>query len=164
MVYAMHMTWYYSHQPLLERMNCFENVNSYLTIRTIVWLTEACALVLYMLARLSIKPGTSVMMNDTVIKMERSCRYLGHKITGGLDDNEGIIGQQIFNHCSVNVKKSFYPYCCSFYTCHLWCRYTVRQYKQIHVAYDDVFRQLMGYYKFCSANGVFVKNRIANFE
>ena len=37
-----------------------------------------------------IKPGTSVMVNDTVIKMESSCRYLGHMITGGLDDNEDI--------------------------------------------------------------------------
>ena len=30
------------------------------------------------------------MMNDTVIKMESSCRYLGHMITDGLDDNEDI--------------------------------------------------------------------------
>ena len=30
------------------------------------------------------------MMNDTVIKMESSCRYLVHMITDGLDDNEDI--------------------------------------------------------------------------
>ena len=40
--------------------------------------------------KLKIKPGTSVIMNDTVIKMESSCRYLGHMITDGLDDNEDI--------------------------------------------------------------------------
>ena len=30
------------------------------------------------------------MMNDTVIKTENSCRYLGHMITDGLNDNEDI--------------------------------------------------------------------------
>ena len=30
------------------------------------------------------------MMNDTVIKLESSCRCLGHVIRDGLDDNEDI--------------------------------------------------------------------------
>ena len=40
--------------------------------------------------KLKIKPGTSVMMNDTVIKVESSCRYLDHMITDGLDNNEDM--------------------------------------------------------------------------
>ena len=58
------------------------------------------------------------MMNDTVIKMESSCRYLGHMITDGLDDNEDIKRQlrsfygkanmllRTFNYCSADVKKT----------------------------------------------------------
>ena len=52
---------------------------------------EQKTVLLYLMPeKLKIKPGTSVMMNDTVIKMESSCRYLGHMITDGLDDNEDI--------------------------------------------------------------------------
>ena len=117
------------------------------------------------------------MMNDTVIKMESSCRYLGHMITDGLDDNEDIKRQlrsfyrkanmllRTFNYCSADVKKQlFSSYCGSLYTCHLWCNYTVRQYRQMHVAYNNVFRRLMGYHNFCSASGMFVENRIDNFD
>ena len=57
------------------------------------------------------------MMNDTVIKMNIPCRYLGHMITDGLDDNEDIKRQlrsfygkanrllRTFNYCSADVKK-----------------------------------------------------------
>ena len=68
--------------------------------------------------KLRIKPDTSVMMNDTVIKMESSCRYLGHMIT---DDNEDIRRQlrsfygkanmllRTFNYCSADVEKRCFP-------------------------------------------------------
>ena len=79
---------------------------------------EQKTVLLYLMPeKLKIKPGTSVMMNDTVIKMESSCRYLGHMITDGLDDNEDIKRQlrsfydkanmllRTFNYCSADVKK-----------------------------------------------------------
>ena len=96
---------------------------------------------------------------------------------GGLDDNKGIKHQlrtcygkanvllRTFNYCSANRKKQlFSSYCGSLYTCHRWCKYTLRQYRQMHVTYDIVFRRLMGYRKFCSASGMFVENRIDNFD
>ena len=140
---------------------------------------EQKTVLLYLMPqKLKIKPGTSVMMNDTVIKMESSCRYLGHMVTDGLDDNEDIKRQlrsfygkanmllRTFNYCSADVKKKqlFSSYCGSLYTCHLWWNHTVRQYRQMHVAYNNVFRRLMGYHKFCSASGMFVENRIDNFD
>ena len=64
----------------------------------------------------------------------------------------------------IYYKQLFSSYCGSLYTCHLWCNYTVRQYRQMHVAYNNVFRRLMGYHKFCSASGMFVENRIDNFD
>ena len=127
--------------------------------------------------KLKIKPGTSVMINDTVIKMDSSCRYLGHMITDGLDDNEDIKHQlrsfygksnmllRTFNYGSADVKKQlFFSYCGSLYTFHLWCKYTVRQYRQMHVAYNNDFRRLMGNHKFCSGSGMFVENGIDNFD
>ena len=118
------------------------------------------------------------MMNDTVIKMVSSCRYLGHVVTDGLDDSEDIKRQlrslydkanmllRTFNYWTADVKKKqlFSSYCGSLYTCHLWRKYIVRQYRQMQVAYDNVFRLLMGYHKFCSASGMFVENRNDNFD
>ena len=112
--------------------------------------------------------------------MESSRKYLGHMITDGLDDNEDIKRQlwsfygkaanmllRSFNICSADVKKqkqSFSSYCGSLYTCHLWYHNTVRWYRQMHVAYNNVFRGLMAYHKFSSASGMFVENRIDNFD
>ena len=89
------------------------------------------------------------MMNDIVIKMESSCRYLGRIITDGLDDNEDIKRQlrsfygnanillRTFNYCSANVIIQLFSSCCGIlYTCHLWCKYAVRQYRQMHVGYN----------------------------
>ena len=67
--------------------------------------------------KLRVKPDTSVMMNDVVIKMESSCRYLGHVVTDSLEDIEDIKRQlrslygkanmllRTFNYCSADVKK-----------------------------------------------------------
>ena len=68
-------------------------------------------------------------------------------ITDGLDDNEDIKRQlryfygkanmllRTFNYCLGYVKKKLFVfYCSSLYTCHLWWKYTVRQYRQMHVA------------------------------
>ena len=83
---------------------------------------EQKTVLLYLMPeKLKIKPGTSVMMNDTVIKMESACRYLGHMITDDLDDNEDIKRQlrsfygkanmllRTFNYCSADVKKNCFP-------------------------------------------------------
>ena len=62
-------------------------------------------------AKLGIKPETPVK-NDTVIKMECSCIYLGHMTADVVDDNEYI-------------KR---------YICCVWCKYTVCQNKEVCVA------------------------------
>ena len=70
-----------------------------------------------------------------------------------------------FSQGSYHVKlQLFSSYCGRLYTCHLWCNYTVKQYREIQAAYDNVFRRLMGYEKFCSASGMFVENRSDTFD
>ena len=65
---------------------------------------------------------------------------------------------------SEEKKQLFSSYCGSLYICHMWCKYTVRQYRQVLVAYDNVSRRLMGYHTFCSASGLSVEDRIDNFD
>ena len=55
-------------------------------------------------------------------------------------------------------------YCCSMYTAFLWCDFTQRKYRQLEVAYNNVFRRFLGYDKYCSASSMFVKNRTDGFD
>ena len=116
-------------------------------------------------------------MNGNLIKVECSCKYLGHMITSKLSDNDDIKRQirsfygkanmlvRTFSQYSDHVKlQLFSSYCGSLYSCHLWCNYTVKQYREIQGAYNNVFRRLMGYEKFCSASGMFVANRSDSFH
>ena len=112
-------------------MNCFECVNSFLKKSGLKFNEQKSVLLYFMPEKLRVKPGTSVMMNDTAIKMESSCRYLGHMITDGLHDNEDIKRQLSSVYGKANML--------------------------LHAAYNNVFMRLMGYHKFCSASGMFLE-------
>ena len=82
--------------------------------------------------------------------VECSCKYLGRMITNKLSNNEDIKRQmQCFNgiymllrtvsQCLYHVQlQLFSSNCGSLNTCHLWCNCTVKEYRQIQVAYDNV--------------------------
>ena len=70
----------------------------------------------------------------------------------------------IFGSCSVAVKRQlFMAYCGSFYTSNLWCNYTQQQINKLKVAYNNIFRKLMYYDRYCSASDMFVTNRVSNY-
>ena len=50
------------------------------------------------------------------------------------------------------------------YTAFLWCDFTQRKYRQLEVAYNNVFRRFLGYDKYCSASSMFVENRTDGFD
>ena len=104
---------------------------------------------------------TSVMMKDNVIKMECSYRYLGHMITDGFDNIQTYQSKYatayfrlLFSQCE---KKWLFPLLVV--VLHLpimVCKNIVRQHKQMHIAYYNVIRWLMGYHRFCSASEMFL--------
>ena len=59
------------------------------TVRTKIQWREYSALVLYV-RKVENQIRNFCMMNDTVINMESSCRYMGHMIAGDLDANDDI--------------------------------------------------------------------------
>ena len=102
-------------------------------------------------------------------------KYLGHMITNKISDNEDIKRQMLsfmaklicYYARPVNAR-AMSNYSCSHltievYACHLWCNYTVKQYRQSEVA-DKMFRRLVGYEKFCSASDIFVENPSDKFD
>ena len=123
------------------------------------------------------KPCLNICLNGAPIPVETSCRYLGHIIANDLNDNEDIRRQlrcfygrsnmllRTFGACSYGVKLLLImSYCGSMYTSSIWCKYTKKQYHQIEVAYNNVFRRLFGYDRFSSASNMFVDNRVDKFE
>ena len=122
-------------------------------------------------------PCINICLNGAPIPVETSCRYLGHIIANDLNDNEDIRRQlrcfygrsnmllRTFGACSYTVKLLlFMSYCGSLYTSSIWCKYTKKQYYQMEVAYNNVFRRFFGYDRFSSASQMFVENRAENFE
>ena len=82
----------------------------------------------------------------------------------GIFYGKAIMLLRTFNQCSDHVKLQLFSYYFgSLYSCHLWCNYTVKH-REIQVAYNNAFRRLMCYEKFCSASGMFVANRSDNFD
>ena len=104
-------------------------------------------------------------------------RYLGHNIANDLNDNEDIRCQlrrfygrsnillRTFVACSYTMKLLlFMSYCGSLYTSSIWGKYTKKQYYQMEVACNNIFRRFFGYDRFSSASQMFVENRAENFE
>ena len=94
-----------------------------------------------------------------------------------LNDNEDIRRQlrcfygrsnmslRTFGACSYTVKLLLcMSYCGSLYTPIIWCKYSKKQYYQMEVAYNNVFRRFFGYDRFSSVSQMFVENRAENFE
>ena len=126
---------------------------------------------------IQIKPQCNVYMNGSHLRMDCTYKYLGHIITDDLKDNNDIQRQirgfyaksnmllRTFSKCSYLVKKHlFMSYCGSIYSMYLWCSYGKKYYRRMEVAYNNVFRRLLGYDKRCSASGMFVNERVDNFE
>ena len=123
------------------------------------------------------RPSALLYLNGSIMKTETSYKYMGHIIDNNLNDNKDIERQlrnfygksnmllRALSSCSYAVKlQLFMSYCGSMYTAFLWCDFTKRQYRQLEVAYNNVFGRRMGYDKYCSASGMFVENRTDGFD
>ena len=131
----------------------------------------------FKLYKFKAKPSTKLYLNGSIMITERSYKYLGRVIDNDLNDNKDIERQLInffgksnmllrtFSSClyAANLQL-FMSYCGSMYTAFLWCYFTKRQYRQLEVAYNNVFRRLWGYDKYCSASGMFVENKTDGFD
>ncbi len=98
-----------------------------------------------------------VVLADKQIKCVSSHKYLGVFITCNQKDdisieqqmkNVYVRGNMIirnFKHCSESVKcQLFKSYCTSFYCSPLWCYNTMESVRRLKVAYNRIFRILMG--------------------
>ena len=115
----------------------------------------------------------SFYLNNNLIPIDKSCKYLGHFICSDLRDHsdmdrqrkrlyvQGNMIKRNFDKCTESVKvKLFRTYCTSLYTPHLWWKYSGNKLNQLYVAYNNSFRIIIRQPPWCSASHMFVTRKV----
>ena len=111
-----------------------------------------------------------------VLKNVDSNKYLGVQIESNQKDDASMNAQRVnmycrgniiirkFKHCSDNVKTQlFQSYCTNFYCAPLWCNYSAESFRQVKVAYNKIFRNLLGLDRRTSMSAAFVTRHLNPF-
>ena len=118
-----------------------------------------------------------VFLGKQEITLVNGYKYLGHFISDNLNDDVDIKSQtrliyargnmlsRNFTNCSNEVKQVlFRSYMYNIYCCSLWSVFSQGVYKKLITSYNNCFRILFKYPRFCSASQMFVENRIHSFK
>ena len=119
----------------------------------------------------------SLFMNSLPILYADSIKYLGFIFTCNNCDDSDILKQmrmlycrsnrlvRLFNKCSKPVLLELCrSFCTVFYCPYFWTQYKKTTFSKIRVAYNNVYRKILGVSRRASASGMFVSNDIPNFE
>ena len=72
---------------------------------------------------------------------------------------------RMFNHCTVDVKLLLIKsYCTSFYCGYLWSDYKSMTFSKLRVAFNNVYRRVLGLPTWASASEMYAIHNIENFE
>ena len=72
---------------------------------------------------------------------------------------------RIFNHCTVDVKLLLIKsYCTSFYCGYLWSDYKAKTFSKLRVAFNNVYRKILGLPTWSSASEMYATYNIENFK
>ena len=119
----------------------------------------------------------SVSLGQQPLKWVQQVKYLGAFINNQCSDDADISRQiqaiysrgntlvRNFNKCSSNVKvELFKTYCCNLYAAHLWDKYSAAKYQRIKIAYNNIFRSLMGIKRGESISAAYVASNVDGFQ
>ena len=63
---------------------------------------------------------------------------------------------RMFSYCTIDVKKElFRSYCLSLYGCSLWSDYSKATYRKLTVAFNNIYRRMLGLPWRCSASAMY---------
>ena len=72
---------------------------------------------------------------------------------------------RMFNKCSQNVLIELCrSFCTTFYCPYFWTQHKKVTFSKLHVAYNNVYREVFGLKRRSSAREMFVLNNISNFD
>ena len=116
-------------------------------------------------------------MNISPIMYTDSIKYLGFTFTSNNCDDADILKQMRMLYCRSNrLVRLFNKYskpvllelcrsfCTIFYCPYFWTNYKKTTLSKIRVAYNNVYRKILGVSRRSSASAMFVTNDIPNFE
>ena len=119
----------------------------------------------------------SIHLSGNELNFVNTHKYLGNIISSNsLDDDDikrqirstytqGNLLVRKFRNCSEDVKSYlFKTYCYNMYNCQLWCAFTATTMKRMKVAYNNVFRMLMGIKRRCSVSQAYANKNICSFD
>ena len=114
----------------------------------------------------------SVYIDTTEISHVDTAKYLGVIISHDLSDDTDMKRQlrsvyarantliRKFTKCSLEVKLTlFKSYCTSTYCSHLWANYSKASFSKLRVAYNNVYRHLLGHKKRDKNAQVFLRKK-----
>ena len=106
-----------------------------------------------------------------------SIKYLGYIFSNNNNDDAEMLRQmrllycrsnrlvRLFSKCSktvlIELCRSF---CTKFYCPYFWTQYKKATFSKLRVAYNNVYRKILGLCRRSSASEMFVTNNILNFE
>ena len=118
----------------------------------------------------------AVTLNDSILQYTNSIKYLGVFLTTDFNDNIDVQRQlrclyasantvmSKFKHCSLSAKKLLIDsYCLNLYCSYLWCKYTKSNIAKLRVAYNNIYRKLLGYSRRDSASAMLAINNVQSF-
>ena len=104
-------------------------------------------------------------------------KYLGFVFCENKKDDEDMLIQmrslyaksnkviRMFNHCTVGVKLLLIKsYCTSFYCGYLWSDYKAKTFSKLRVAFNNVYRRVLGLLTWSSASKMYATQNIEIFE
>ena len=104
-------------------------------------------------------------------------KYLGYMFSSNNSDDTEMLRQmrllycrsnrlfRMFNKCFKNVLiEVCRSFCTAFYCPYFWTVHKKATFSEIRVAYNNVYRKLLGICRSSSASEMFVINNISNFE
>ena len=115
-------------------------------------------------------------INDVKLDYVQQIKYFGVILTNTYKDDMDIARQlrslyassiilRKFASCSISVKiQLLESYCINFYCSSLWCNFTKQSMSKLRVAFNNVYRLILGFRKRDSASCMFVSSRIDSFE
>ena len=119
----------------------------------------------------------SLHINYLSISYTDSIKYLGYMFSSNNSDDTEMLRQmrllycrsnrllRMFNKCSKNVLIELCrSFCTTFYCPYFWTVHKKATFSKIRVAYNNVYRKLLGFCRRSSASEMFVMNNISNFE
>ena len=160
-----------SHKALQLLVNICEN---YGIRNDVVFSTEKTKCMIF--SKRLIQNYHPINLNGQNVEFVRSITYLGVLIRDDLSDDDEIEHQsrnlcarsntlsRTFFNCGTLIKnRLFQTYCTSIYGLGLWQFYKKKNIDDFKVCYNNAFRYLHGYVRWCSASATFVGNNTMSF-